>query len=65
MKTVYVWCPDCQHVVAKTADGCPECGAQPRNRFSGYAERRQRTQLMGARAAANLNAQARHAVNET
>lgn len=65
MTTTYVWCRDCESVVPKRDDGCPNCGAAPRNRFSAFAERRQRTQLMGARAASNLNAQAAHAVKHT
>lgn len=65
MTTTYVWCPECQQVVPKRDGGCPNCGAAPRNRFSGYAERRQRTAIRGAMAASNLNAHARHAVEHT
>lgn len=65
MKTTYVWCRDCEKVVPKCDDGCPECGGAPRNRFSPFAERRQRTYARGAAAAANLNMQAEHAVKHT
>ena len=63
MKTTYIWCPECQKVVVKSHDGCPECGAP--SRFTRYEERKQATMLMGHRAATNLNRQAAHAKYET
>lgn len=65
MKLTRVWCPGCETVVDKSADGCPNCGARPRYSFSAFGERRQRKALRGAAAASNLNAHAAHAVKHT
>lgn len=65
MRTTYVWCQSCRAVYPKNEDGCVKCGAPPRFRTSRFGERRQATALRGARAAANLNAQAEHAVKHT
>lgn len=65
MRKTFIWCRECRTVYDKSLDACPSCGAAPRHRFSEFGARRQATALMGARAAANLNAHALHAERHT